>query len=269
MPSAELFALARRFTVARLLERDDFTNRMEAAQPISLLELLYPVLQGYDSVAVRADVELGGHRAEVQPALRPRRPGVVRPAAAGGDHDHADPARDRRRAEDEQVARQLRRRDRAAGGDLRQADERPRRGARTSTGSCCSARSSTAAAIPCEAKRELARRICDRFAGAGGGGAAEARFDQVHRAHEVPDDIPEVRAPGRRATVHLPALMRDAFGMSGSEARRLIDAGGGPARRRSGSTGVDAAGRRAAPVASCRSAGAGSSGSRGSTSERT
>ena len=52
--------LARRFTVARLLERDDFTRRMAAAQPISLLELLYPVLQGYDSVAVRADVELGG-----------------------------------------------------------------------------------------------------------------------------------------------------------------------------------------------------------------
>ncbi len=60
MPSAELFGLARRFTVARLLERDDFTNRMAAAEPVSLLELLYPVLQGYDSVAVAADVELGG-----------------------------------------------------------------------------------------------------------------------------------------------------------------------------------------------------------------
>ena len=46
MPSAELFGLARRFTVARLLERDDFTNRMAAAEPVSLLELLYPVLQG-------------------------------------------------------------------------------------------------------------------------------------------------------------------------------------------------------------------------------
>ena len=60
MPSAELFDLVRRFTVARLLERDDFTKRMAAAQPISTLELLYPVLQGYDSVAIDADVELGG-----------------------------------------------------------------------------------------------------------------------------------------------------------------------------------------------------------------
>ncbi len=60
MPSAELFDLVRRFTVARLLERDDFQKRMAAEQAISALELLYPVLQGYDSVAVEADVEMGG-----------------------------------------------------------------------------------------------------------------------------------------------------------------------------------------------------------------
>src|SRR5439155_19238806 len=59
MESDQLFGLIRRFTVARLLERDDFTRRMEREEPISALELLYPVLQGYDSVAVRADVELG------------------------------------------------------------------------------------------------------------------------------------------------------------------------------------------------------------------
>ena len=60
MGTEELFRLLRRFTIARLLERDDFARRMEAARPISVLELLYPVLQGYDSVAVQADVELGG-----------------------------------------------------------------------------------------------------------------------------------------------------------------------------------------------------------------
>ncbi len=60
MGTDELFRLLRRFTIARLLERDDFAQRMEAARPISALELLYPVLQGYDSVAVQADVELGG-----------------------------------------------------------------------------------------------------------------------------------------------------------------------------------------------------------------
>src|SRR4051812_17562007 len=60
MAMEELFRLVRQVTVARLLERDDFSKRFAAHQPISLLELLYPVLQGYDSVCVRADVELGG-----------------------------------------------------------------------------------------------------------------------------------------------------------------------------------------------------------------
>src|SRR4051794_12403427 len=60
MDMEELFRLVRHLTVARLLERDDFAKRYAAQQPISLLELLYPVMQGYDSVAVRADVELGG-----------------------------------------------------------------------------------------------------------------------------------------------------------------------------------------------------------------
>src|SRR5207248_96055 len=60
MTMSELFALLRTTTVAQLLERDDFAKRFSARQPISVLELLYPLLQGYDSVAVHADVELGG-----------------------------------------------------------------------------------------------------------------------------------------------------------------------------------------------------------------
>src|SRR3954447_1089841 len=60
MTMSELFGLLRTTTVAQLLERDDFAKRFAARQPISVLELLYPLLQGYDSVAVKADVELGG-----------------------------------------------------------------------------------------------------------------------------------------------------------------------------------------------------------------
>ena len=59
MPMSDLFALMRTATVGQILERDDFAKRYAANQPISMLELLYPLLQGYDSVAVRADVELG------------------------------------------------------------------------------------------------------------------------------------------------------------------------------------------------------------------
>ena len=60
MPMADLLALVRTTTAAQLLEREDFAKRWEAKEPISLLELMYPLLQGYDSVAVDADVELGG-----------------------------------------------------------------------------------------------------------------------------------------------------------------------------------------------------------------
>jgi len=60
MPMADLLALLRTTTAAQLLERDDFAKRWSAREPISMLELLYPLLQAYDSVAVRADVELGG-----------------------------------------------------------------------------------------------------------------------------------------------------------------------------------------------------------------
>ena len=60
MAMTELLALVRTTTVAQLLERDDFAKRLRAKEPISMLELLYPLLQGYDSVGVRADVELGG-----------------------------------------------------------------------------------------------------------------------------------------------------------------------------------------------------------------
>src|SRR5688572_17608760 len=60
MAMEDLFRLVRNVTVAQILERDDFSKRWAASEPISLLELLYPVLQGYDSVQVRADVELGG-----------------------------------------------------------------------------------------------------------------------------------------------------------------------------------------------------------------
>src|SRR3954465_301521 len=60
MPVEDLFRLARTSTVAQILERDDFAKRYADGRPISILELLYPLLQGYDSVAVRSDVELGG-----------------------------------------------------------------------------------------------------------------------------------------------------------------------------------------------------------------
>ena len=92
MPMEELFRLARTTTVAQMLERDDFAKRYAAAQPISVLELLYPLLQGYDSVAVRADVELGGTDQTFN-LLLGRDVQRAYGAARAGGADDADPAR--------------------------------------------------------------------------------------------------------------------------------------------------------------------------------
>lgn len=222
MPSAELFALARRFTVARLIERDDFSRRMAAAEPISVLELLYPILQGYDSVAIEADLELGGtdqkfnllFGRDVQTSFG-QRPQLVltMPILPGTDGV-------------KKMSKSL--------GNQIGVTEPPAE----IFGKVMSIPDSVlseywelllgepvdAAIGPMAAKEELARRLCDRFAGVGAGAEGQAHFDRVHRERAVPDDIAE-QALGDTDPVHLPALLRDAFGISGAEARRMLAQG--------------------------------------------
>jgi len=222
MPSGELFRLIRHFTVARLLERDDFTKRMKAGGPISALELLYPVLQGYDSVAVKADVELGGtdqtfnllFARDVQTAfdLRPQSvltlpilpgtDGVRRMSKSLGNYIGLteDPA--------EMFGKLMSVPDKAMADYFRllyreRSDE---------------------SRHPVERKRELARRTVARFHDEQAAAAAEARFDRVHVAREAPDDILE-RELGGESEVHLPGLLSSTFDLSTSESRRLIDQG--------------------------------------------
>jgi tyrosyl-tRNA synthetase len=225
MESDALFDLVRRFTVARLLERDDFSRRIAAAKPISVLELLYPVLQGYDSVAVEADIELGGsdqrfnllfgrdvQEAYGQPPqsiltmpLLPGTDGVRKMSKSYGNHvGVTDPP-------NEMFGKLMSIPD-AVMGDyyllLLGEELDPSR-------------------HPGEAKRELARRLVDRFAGPGAGARAEEEFDRVHVRGDVPEEIEVARLGAADGEpVHLPALIADEFGLSSSEARRLIGQGG-------------------------------------------
>ncbi len=230
MPAQELFRLMSRMTVARLLEREDFTRRMKADQPISSLELIYPVLQGYDSVAIRSDIELGGtdqkfnllFARDVQRAYDvPEQSIMTMPILPGIDGKQkmskslgnyvgvTDPP-------EEMFGKLMRIPDDALGVyyGLLLGEEPP-------------------VGDPMGAKRALGRRIVERFHDPAAAEAAEARFDTVHVAREIPDDIPEVAlrdAEGVRAggdgEVHLPALIAGAFEMSTSEARRLLAQGG-------------------------------------------
>ncbi len=225
MSGDDLLGLMRRFTVARLLERDDFAKRMAAEQPISALELLYPILQGYDSVAIEADVEIGGtdqtfnllFGRDVQASFGvPQQSVLTTPLLVGTDGVRkmsksfgnyvgvTDPP-------DEMFGKLMSIPDEALGEYcllLLDSDHDPSR-------------------HPGEAKRELARRLVDRFHGEGEGPAAEARFDQVHVRREMPEEIEEAAfQPGDDGLVHLPALLGDQFGLSRSEARRLLEQGG-------------------------------------------
>jgi tyrosyl-tRNA synthetase len=222
MGSDELFGIARRFTVARLLERDDFDRRMKADQPISLLELLYPVLQGYDSVAIRADVELGGtdqkfnllFGRDVQRSFEVAEQSVMTmPILPGTDGEQrmskslgnyvgvTDPP-------EEMFGKLMSLPDHVMGtyfGLLLGEDLDEGR-------------------HPMEAKRELGRRIVEWFWDAEAAKAAEAHFDQVHVRGGTPDEMPELTLDG--GETHLPALIADGFGLSRSEARRLLGQGG-------------------------------------------
>ena len=116
---ADVIRLTSKFTVAQFLQRDDFANRFQANQPIAITELLYPLLQAYDSVAIKSDRRIRRHRPDVQPVGRTGPPGdggTATPAVL----PHAHATRHRRRPENEQEPRQLHWHRRAREGDLRQ-----------------------------------------------------------------------------------------------------------------------------------------------------
>lgn len=222
MPSSELFEIARRFTVARLLERDDFERRMAAGQPISALELLYPILQGYDSVAVESDLELGGtdqkfnllFARDVQESFgQPPQAIMTVPILPGTDGK--------------------RRMSKSLGNYVGVTDEPAEMFGKLMSvpdeamglyWALLLGEELDAARHPGDAKRELARRLVDRFHGEGAGKGAEERFDEVHVRREIPEDLESYALPDAEE-VHLPALIAGAFGTSASEARRLIGQG--------------------------------------------
>ncbi len=233
MPAQELFELVGKVTVARLLEREDFTRRMKEDQPISALELLYPILQGFDSVHVRSDVELGGtdqmfnllfardiQRAYEVPEqsiltmpILPGTDGRERMSKSAGNYvGVTDPP-------EEMFGKVMSIPDEVMGTyyELVLGEGAP------------------SEIAPVEAKRALARRIVERFHDGGAAQEAESHFNRVHVSRGIPDDVEELDLDaiegiqvknGLDTEIHLPHLLSGAFGISASEARRLLRQGG-------------------------------------------
>jgi tyrosyl-tRNA synthetase len=219
---AEVVRLARTLTVARLLERDDFAKRMAAQAPISVSELLYPLMQGYDSVAVEADVELGGTD-QLYNLLAGRdvmeayglEPQVVltTPLLVSWDGKKMSSSEGNNipltMEPEEQFGRAMRIPDELLPEWYRLVRERE-----PPTGD------------PLEAKLELARFIVRRSHGEEGVRRAEEHFTRVVREGRAPDEaeIPTASVDG--GSVYLPQLLSDQFGQSNSHWRRVIEQGG-------------------------------------------
>jgi tyrosyl-tRNA synthetase len=218
---ADVVRLGRIITVARMLERDDFQNRFRAGEPISVSELLYPLMQAYDSVAIEADVELGGtdqlynllagrdvmEAYGLEPQVVLTTPlllswdGEKMSSSVGNNIPLAAPP-------EEMFGRTMRIPDSMLEEWYRLVAEAP-----------------VPDGGPMEAKLGLARRIVDRSHGDEVAREAEEHFTRVVRRHELPEEIPDVALPAGDP-VHLPAVLGEAFGISTSEGRRLIAQGG-------------------------------------------
>ncbi|HEY3463435.1 MAG TPA: tyrosine--tRNA ligase [Gaiellaceae bacterium] len=217
---ADIVGLTRRFTVARMLERDDFAKRYAAHEPISVSEMLYPIMQAYDSVAVEADVELGGTdqlynllagrelmqdygmdpQVVITGPLLLSWDGLKMSSSVGNNIPLTAPP-------DDMYGRTMRIPDSQLEEWWTLVAEQP-----------------VPQGEPMQAKLALARWIVTRSHGEDAARAAEEHFARVVQRGEAPEDMPERSLP-TGDPVHLPALLADAFGLSTSEARRLIGQG--------------------------------------------
>jgi tyrosyl-tRNA synthetase len=224
MSMEDLFGLARTTTVAQLLDREDFATRYAAGAPISILELLYPLMQGYDSVAVRADVELGGTDQTFNLLLgrdiqrhygQPEQCVLTLPILPGIDgSEKMSKTKGNQVGITEQPEQMF-------GKTMRLPDE-----AMASWFDLLAVPAVPDGTSPRDAKRALARAIVERFHGAAAAEAAQGAFDRVFIAHETPDEVADAQVEAANGVVHLPAALASAFGVSRSEARRLLAQGG-------------------------------------------
>lgn len=224
MPMADLLALVRTTTVAQLLEREDFASRYRSGSPISVLELLYPLMQGYDSVAIASDVEIGGTDQTFNILLGrdiqrhyglPEQAVITMPILAG-----IDGAEKMSKTKGNEIAIEASA-DEMFGRTMRLPDE-----AMASWFDLLAIPSPPDGTSPRDAKVALAKAIVERFHGAEEADRAEAQFVSLFVAHEVPDEVESFRFASTDSLVHLPQVLSDAFGISRSEARRLVEQGG-------------------------------------------
>jgi tyrosyl-tRNA synthetase len=233
MRMPEVLELTSAATVAQMMERADFAKRYEEGTSVSVMEFLYPLLQGYDSVAVEADIELGGRdqlwnlmmgrvvqeRYGMEPQVALTMPilvgldGTRRMGQSLGNYVGIS------EAPEEMFGKTMSIPDDLMGQWFRLAADLDEDEARAVEEAVASRK-----LHPADAKRRLGREIVTLYWGERAAGEAEEAFDRVFKRGEEPESMPE-HALDDHDPVHLPALIREVFSMSGSEAKRLIEQG--------------------------------------------
>ncbi|MDQ3916403.1 MAG: tyrosine--tRNA ligase [Actinomycetota bacterium] len=239
MDLPDLLGLTAQYTVAQMLERDDFAKRYAEQRPISIIELMYPLLQGYDSVAVRADVELGGTDQlfnllvgrDLQKAYGQRsQVALTMPLLVGTDGVQKM---------SQSLGNYIGIRDDAAdmfGKLMSVPDTLLPSYAALAAGLDGAGVAEIEAAVAQggpgagDAKRRVARAVVSLYHGGDAAGAAEAAFDRLFREHALPEDVPEAAIGAGVISgdnVYVPALLADlGLAASRNEGRRLIAQGG-------------------------------------------
>ena len=233
MDMGELLELTSAATVAQMMERQDFAKRYAEGTPISVMEFLYPLFQGYDSVAVEADIELGGsdqlwnlmmgrvvqERYGMEPQVALTMPilvgidGMRRMGQSLGNYIGVE------EEPSEMFGKTMSLPDEAMEHWFQLAVDFDPDRVNQVMGDVASG-----SMHPNLAKRLLARSVVALYHGDAAAVAAETQFDQVFKHGGVPKEIDSFQVPAGE-TVNLPALIRDAFGGSGSDARRLLQQG--------------------------------------------
>jgi tyrosyl-tRNA synthetase len=235
MSAADMIQLAAKHTVARMLEREDFKKRYESQMPISIHEFMYPLIQGYDSVALRADVELGGTdqkfnllvgrelqkeygqepQSIVMMPLLEGLDGVNKMSKSLGNYIGInEPAREIfgkvMSVSDNLMFKYYELVSSASLGELEKIKVDVRSGT----------------LHPMEAKKRLATELADRFCGSGEGTRAREEFEKIFTKKNLPDDIPSIEIPWEGDKMKLAKVLSAAAAVhSSSEAKRLIKAG--------------------------------------------
>ncbi len=230
----DLVALTSHYTVARMLERDDFDKRYKSNQPISILEFMYPLLQGYDSVALKSDVELGGtdqkfnllvgRTLQEHYGLEPQ-VCLLMPLLVGTDGTDKMSKSLNNYIGINEPAREI------FGKTMSIPDAQILSYLTLATGASpvevsTVRKSLESGANPRDAKRDLAVRIASLYCGDDAVRHALEEFDRVFSKKEIPDVISEFLVPNHESHALAKLMVESGGAKSNSEARRLIEAGG-------------------------------------------